>query len=136
MIKLGNLLKEIEVRVSDNYKPVNFNDWSWDNNYNMEIVFNNSPYNPNEILTQHDDEYIEPNNPESINFTKASFWENDMGGVSKIPQGYYEPGGVIRAYKLPDETWELSWDSGIISGFIEGDDFKFIPEEEIQQNEQ
>jgi hypothetical protein len=65
------------------------------------------------------------------NFTKASFWDTDISKMNKIEQGYHEPGDVIYASKLPNGTWLITWDSGEISGFNEGEDFEFIPEDEL-----
>jgi hypothetical protein len=112
-----------------------FNEWSYNNDHGVDIVFKFSPSDPNEMLTQYDEEYLDPNDPESNNFTKASFWESDIiNQYDKIPQGYYDydGGGVTYANKLPNGTWMLTWDSGEISGFKEGLDFKFIPKEELQ----
>jgi hypothetical protein len=109
-----------------------FNEWSYNNDHGVDIVFKSSPSDPNEMLTQHDEEYLDPNGPESNNFTKASFWESDIiNQYDKIPQGYYDEGGVTYANKLSNGTWMLTWDSGEISGFKEGLDFKFIPKEEL-----
>lgn len=110
---------------------VNFDKWDWDNTHGVEVVFKPFPANPDGILTQHDDEYLDPNDPESENFTKANFWENDLSNMGKVKQGYYEPGNVIYANKEPNGTWKLTWDSGEISGFVEGEDFIFVPEEEL-----
>jgi hypothetical protein len=112
-----------------------FNEWSYNNDHGVDIVFKFSPSDPNEMLTQYDEEYLDPNDPESNNFTKASFWESDIiNQYDKIPQGYYDEGGVTYASKLSNGTWMFTWDSGEISGFKEGLDFKFIPKEELQSN--
>jgi len=117
----GKLLKEEQ----------NFDKWDYDNNHGVDIVFKPSPANPDEILTQHDEEYLDPNDPESENFTKASFWSIDIPKYSKVDQGYYDEGGIIYASKLPNGTWIFTWDSGEISGFVEGEDFEFVPESEL-----
>ena len=51
----------------------------------------------------------------------------------KILEGFYDSGRVIQADKLPDETWNFRWDSGEISGFIEGEDFNFISEDKLSK---
>ena len=125
----------IENKITRNSKllaeNVNFNTWAHNDTHGVEVVFKPSPANPNGMLTQQDDEYLDPDNPESENFTKASFWKNDVSRMDKVEQGYYEPGGVIYANKEPNGTWILTWDSGEISGFVEGEDFEFIPENEL-----
>ena len=60
-----------------------------------------------------------------------NFWKNNISKESKIDQGYYDKGGVVLAKKLPNGTWKLIWDSGIISGFKEGEDFEFVPKNEL-----
>ena len=117
----GKMLKEEQ----------NFDKWAHNDTHGVEVVWKPFPANPDEILTQHDEEYLIPGDPESENFTKASFWENDIYKMDKIKQGYYEPGDVIYASKLPNGTWLITWDSGKISGFNEGEDFEFIPESEL-----
>ena len=102
---------------------VDFNKWTHNDTHGVEVVFKSSPDNPDGMLTQHDEEYLDPNDPESKNFTKASFWSNDISD--------YDESGVIYASKLPNGTWILTWDSGEISGFVEGEDFEFVPEEEL-----
>ena len=113
-------------------KLVSINEWAHNNDHGVDIVFKFLPSNPNEMLIQHDEEYLDPNGHESNNFTKASFWESDiMNQYNKIPQGYYNCGEIIYANKLLNETWIFTWDSEEISGFKEGLDFKFIPKEEL-----
>ena len=130
MQKLAGIITESEYKAKIN-ENADFNKWDWENNHGMDIVFKFSPANPNEILTQHDEEYLDPDNPESENFTKAYFWKNDISKESQIDQGYYDEGGVVLAKKLPNGTWKLIWDSGIISGFKEGEDFEFVPKNEL-----
>jgi hypothetical protein len=109
----GKLLKEQQ----------NFNKWSHNDNYGMEIVFKPFPSNPEGLL--HDNEGEE-------DFTKANFWETDITKPdhgTKVEQGYIED--ILYASKNDDGTWEFTWDAGNISGFIEGEDFEFIPEGEL-----
>jgi len=126
MQQLAGLLKEGQL-----IKESNFDKWYWSDNHGMDIVFKSSPANPSGMLTQHDEEYLDSNDPESVNFTKENFWKTNIINYLKIPQGFYDEGGVIKADKLPDGTWNFMWDSGEISGFVEGEDFDFIPEEEL-----
>jgi hypothetical protein len=109
-------------------EAVDFNDWYWDNNHGMNILFKTTPANPNDILTQHDEEYIDPNDPKSKNFTKEDFWKTDVMDSPKTSQGFYDFTIPTKANKLPNGTWNFLWDSGEISGFVEGEDFEFVPE--------
>lgn len=125
----------IENKITRNSRLLNenvdFDKWAHNDTHGVEVVWKPFPANPDEMLTQHDDEYLDPDNPESENFTKASFWDTDISKMNKIEQGYHEPGDVIYASKLPNGTWLITWDSGEISGFNEGEDFEFIPEDEL-----
>ena len=125
MQKLAGLITESQLN-----EESNFDTWRWNDNHGMDIVFKSSPANPSSMLTQHDPEYLD-GSPESETFTKEDYWKNDIMKFQKIPQGFYDEGGVIKADKLSDGTWNFRWDSGEISGFVEGEDFDFIPEEEL-----
>jgi hypothetical protein len=120
MQKLAGILKESQLNEAD------FNKWAYNNNHGVEIVFKSFPANPNDVLMDEEEE-------EEI--TKASFWKNDLKGYNRIPQGLYADGvtesGPVYANELPNGTWKLTWDVGEISGFVEGEDFNFIPEEEL-----
>ena len=92
-----------------------------------EIIFKIMPSNPNEILTQHDDEDYDEDT-----FSKKDFWDSDVKKMNKIKQGYHDYGGIIDYELLPNGEWKFTWDSGEISGFKEGSDFIFVDENEIK----
>ena len=125
-----------EIKVLKPTRLSNLDKWAYNDDHGVDIVFKSSPSNPNEMLTQHDEEYIDndeeyiDNEGEGETFTKEFFWENDVIEFDRIHQGY-NSGGVLYANKLPNETWIFMWDSGEISGFKEELDFKFIPKKEL-----
>ena len=131
MKKQINEIKRMQQLAGLLNEAVDFNDWYWDNNHGMNILFKAFPANPNDILTQHDEEYIDPSNPESKNFTKESFWKTDVMDSPKTSQGFYDFNIPTNANKLPNGTWNILWDSGEISGFVEGEDFEFVPKGEL-----
>jgi len=109
----GKLLKEEQ----------EFDKWSYNNDHDMEIVFNTFPSNPEGLLYDNDEEE---------EFTKADFWKTDVtkpGHGTEVEQGYLLD--VLYADKNSDGTWEFIWDAGNISGFIEDEDFKFVPKSEL-----
>ena len=109
----GKLLKEEQ----------EFDKWSYNNDHDMEIVFNTFPSNPEGLLYDNDEEE---------EFTKADFWKTDVTKPihgTEVEQGYLLD--VLYADKNSDGTWEFIWDAGNISGFIEDEDFKFVPKSEL-----
>jgi hypothetical protein len=102
---------------------VDFNKWSNNNTHDMEIVFNPAPRDPESLLYDNEDEE---------DLTKQDFWESDVyGSFILINQGYISE--IITAVKLKNGTWNFSWDVGDIDGFIEGEDFNFVPLNEIPE---
>jgi hypothetical protein len=101
---------------------VDFNKWSYNNNHGMEIVFNPTPGNPDGSL-------YDPEREEDLP-SKKNFWQEVVFKfMDQIEQGFL--GEVLYATKNSNGTWEFEWDAGSTSGFIEGEDFKFVPEEEL-----
>jgi hypothetical protein len=118
-----------EIKVLKPTRLSNLDKWAYDDDHGVDIVFKSLPSDPNEMLTQYDQEYLD-GDPENETFTKEFFWENEIIEFGRIHQGY-DSGGVTHANKLPNETWVFGWDSGEISGFKEEKDFKFIPKKEL-----
>jgi len=93
-----------------------------------EIYYTPKPSNPEELLTQHDKEYLGAG-LEHETFTKEFFWKTDINGkypATRSKDGYIWA-NVINATQSNDGTWRFIYDSGEISGFKEGKDFIFGP---------
>lgn len=133
MQKLAGLITESQYKKilkeeQEGNRKIDRTKWYWDNNGGVEIFFKSFPSNPNELLTQHDEEYLD----DPATFTKESFWETDILNPRRFKKsshaGYYIS-EVVDASKESDGTWRFVWDSGDISGFKEGEDFDFLPVE-------
>lgn len=101
---------------------VDFNKWSYNDNHGMEIVFNPTPGNPDGPL-------YDPERGEDLP-PKKNFWQEVVFKfMDQTKQGFLAD--ALYAIKNPNGTWEFEWDAGSTSGFIEGEDFKFVSEEEL-----
>ena len=94
---LAGLITESQLNENKNLGPDDFDTFKW----------KNQPLNPNAKL-----EDLE--NADTV--SKGDFWKSDIiGNEDSTPSYGGEDNGV----------WTFVWDSGEISGFIEGEDFTF-----------
>lgn len=125
----NDLKDKVDNYLYSEYPDAEYMDWR--DSGEVEIPLKSSPnknqeqqrwsYKDGEIT------WLQPTNPENTLldeeegeiFTKGEFYENDiLGRPSEDTQPIY---GI----KEENGTWSFSWDSGNISGFVEGEDFEF-----------
>jgi hypothetical protein len=61
-----------EIKVLKPSRLSNLDKWAYDDDHGVDIVFKSLPSDPNEMLTQHDEEYLD-GDPEHETFTKEFF---------------------------------------------------------------
>jgi hypothetical protein len=100
--------QEVKDYISQAIKNMNENLNSFSPDDNINFQWNPQPQNPKEMLIDKENDGV---------LLKSDFWKTDIKNR--------DPEETIPNYgtKQPDGTWVFVFDTGEISGFVEGEDF-------------